>query len=51
MKWISIWKKKDIYDWYTTGIQKVDRNYHLINEEILTKRDFTVLFENIETEY
>ena len=35
-------------DWYTTGIQKVDRNYHLINEGILTKRDFTVLFENIE---
>ena len=35
-------------DWYTTGIQKIDRNYHLINEGILTKRDFTVLFENIE---
>lgn len=35
-------------DWYTTGIQKVDRNYHLINEGILTKRDFTVLFENGE---
>lgn len=48
MKWINIWKKRDIYDWYTTGIQKVDRNYHLINEGILTKRDFTVLFENIE---
>lgn len=48
MKWINIWKKRDIYDWYTTGIQKVDRNYHLINEGILTKRDLTVLFENIE---
>ena len=37
---------KTVYrDWYTTGIQKIDRNYHLINEGILTKRDFTLLFE------
>lgn len=32
-------------DWYTTGIQRIDRNYHLINEGILTKRDFSLLFE------
>lgn len=32
-------------DWYTTGIKKVDHNYHLINEGILTKRDYTLLFE------
>ena len=32
-------------DWYTTGIEKVDHNYHLINEGILTKRDYTLLFE------
>lgn len=35
-------------DWYTTGIRCVGRNYHLINEGILTKRDFTVLFEGTE---
>lgn len=33
-------------DWYTTGIQRIDNNYHLINEGILTKRDFNILFEN-----
>lgn len=32
-------------DWYTTGIQRIDRNYHLINEGILTKRDFSLLFD------
>ena len=32
-------------DWYTTGIKKVDHNYHLINEGILTKRYYTLLFE------
>lgn len=32
-------------DLYTTGIKKVDHNYHLINEGILTKRDYTLLFE------
>lgn len=35
-------------DWYTTGIQRVDASYHLINEEILTKKDFNILFENEE---
>ena len=32
-------------DWYTTGIERVDKNYHLINEGIITKRDYTLLFE------
>lgn len=35
-------------DWYTTGIQRVDSSYHLVNEGILTRRDFNVLFENDE---
>lgn len=35
-------------DWYTTGIQRIDRTYHLINEGILTKKDFNLLFENDE---
>ena len=38
---------KTVYrDWYTTGIQKMDHNYHLINEGILTKQDFNILFES-----
>lgn len=32
-------------DWYTTGIERVDKNYHLINEGVITKRDYTLLFE------
>lgn len=35
-------------NWYKTSIQKVDRNYHLINDGILTKKDCSVLFENEE---
>ena len=34
--------------WYTTGIQKIDRNYHLINDGILTRQDYNILFENKE---
>lgn len=33
-------------DWYTTGITRVDRNYHLINNGVLTKKDYTLLFES-----
>ena len=40
---------KTVYrDWYTTGIQRIDSSYHLVNEGILTRRDFNVLFENDE---
>ena len=35
-------------DWYTTGIQRIDSSYHLVNEGILTRRDFNILFENDE---
>ena len=33
-------------NWRHTAIQKVDNNYHLVNDGILTRKDFTVLFEN-----
>lgn len=50
---VLIKKEKKAYrtvyrDWHTTGIQRNDHNYHLINEGILTKQDFTVLFEGEE---
>ena len=32
----------------TSAIQKIDQNYHLIADGILTWRDFTLLFENEE---
>lgn len=50
-KHVIIRKEKTAYrtvyrDWHTTGIQRIDHNYHLINEGILTKRNFTILFES-----
>ena len=40
---------KTVYrDWYTTGIQRIDSSYHLVNEGILNRRDFNILFENDE---
>ncbi len=41
--------KPDYYgDWHTSAIQKIDRNYHIINDGVLNKKDFTILFENAE---
>lgn len=37
--------------WNKSAIQKVDRNYHLVNDGILTKKDFNILFENEEGKY
>ena len=37
--------------WHTSAIQKIDQNYHLINDGILTKKDYTILFENQEGKY
>lgn len=34
--------------WHPTTIQRIDRDYHIINDGILTRKDFTVLFENEE---
>ncbi|MEE1518164.1 MAG: type I-B CRISPR-associated endonuclease Cas1b [Lachnospiraceae bacterium] len=42
-------KFKEHYNtWHTSAIQRVDKDYHIINDGILTRRDFTVLFENEE---
>ena len=32
--------------WKREGVQLVDRNYHLINDGILTRKDYTLLFDN-----
>lgn len=34
--------------WHCSAIQKIDRNYHIINDGVLNKKDFTILFENDE---
>lgn len=43
------YEKRTYYkNWNVSAIQKIDQNYHLINDGILTKKDFTILFENQE---
>lgn len=38
-------------NWYTSSITKIDKNYHLVNDGILTKKDYTILFENEEKKF
>ena len=33
-------------NWHTSALCKVDRNYHLVNKGILSRKDYTLLFEN-----
>jgi len=41
--------KPGIYhDWHSTAIERVDKDYHLINDGILNRKDFNILFENAE---
>ena len=37
--------------WHATAIQKINRDYHIINDGILSKRDYTLLFENKDKKY
>ena len=52
---LAIKKKKappQIYQhWSTTAIQRIDRNYHIINNGILNRKEFTILFENVLFRY
>lgn len=42
-------ENKNYYrSWHSSAIQRIDKNYHIINEGILTRKDYTVLFENEE---
>lgn len=34
------------HNWYRSALQRYDKDYHIINNGILTKKDYTVLFEN-----
>ncbi len=44
--------KKQIYNkWHSGAIEKIDNVYHIINSGILTRKDFTMLFENDEGKY
>jgi len=39
-------KKVNFFTWRTTAIQRVNSDYHLIADGILTQKDYTLLFEN-----
>lgn len=40
-------RKTDIYSaWKTSALQYTDHEYHIINDGILTRKDYTLLFEN-----
>ncbi len=43
-------KHSNIYynNWHKSAIQKIDKNYHIVNDGVLSKRDFTLLFDNEE---
>lgn len=40
---------KEIYHvWQQSSVKEIDHNYHIVNDGILTRKDFTLLFENEE---
>lgn len=42
-------KPKQIYsDWHKSALEKVHHEYHIIHDGTLTRKDFTLLFENEE---
>lgn len=43
-------RKKTIYynPWHPSAIQQMGREYHIINNGVLTRKDYTLLFENEE---
>lgn len=44
-------EEKHYNHWNVSAIQKIDRHYHIVNDGILTRKDYTVLFENEERKY
>ena len=45
-------RKNEVYSkWKQDSVRKMDHHYHIVNDGILTKKDFTILFENDEGKY
>ena len=48
----TVKKKNEVYrSWSRDSVRKIDRNYHIVSDGILTKKDYTVLFQNEEGNY
>ncbi|MBO5630087.1 MAG: CRISPR-associated endonuclease Cas1, partial [Aeriscardovia sp.] len=44
--------KRQIYNkWHREPIKKIDDTYHLVSDGVVTRRDFTLLFQNDETKH
>ena len=45
--------RPDVYyhNWHKSAIQKINNDYHLIRDGILSKHDYTILFDNGEKRY
>lgn len=39
-------KNQKYSSWHSSAIQRIGKDYHLINDGILTRKDYTILFEN-----
>lgn len=47
-----LFQQLDVFDnWNSCKIQKVNQEYHIVKEGILTKKDYALLFENEEKKY
>ena len=45
-------REKQVYNrWRKSSIEKVDNTYHIVSSGILTRKDFTLLFENNEGKF
>lgn len=45
----AVSKNRQIYNkWQGSSIRRINQEYHIVNEGVLTKKDFTILFENEE---
>lgn len=44
--------RKEVYSkWKQDSVRKIDHHYHIVNDGILTKKDFSILFENEENKH
>lgn len=44
-------KKEVFYNWNRCSVQKVNREYHIVQDGILNKKDYALLFENEEQKH
>jgi group II intron reverse transcriptase/maturase len=48
VKRITHGKKNVFGNWHKNSLQKIDHNFYIVNDGVLTKKDFTILFDNEE---